>query len=114
VQAREYNNGLMYLFNWVVDGITDGDLKWWQAYSWPVDVSGNIGAMVCLSQVNNHHEDDGAAVSYIVGSRTGANPDIAYTDGDPSVIFVNDCTQLIFGIKVFGAITARISAVIWP
>jgi hypothetical protein len=104
----------MYLFNWVVDGITDGDFKWWQWYSWPVDVSGNIAAMVCLSQVNNHQEDDGAAVGYIVGYRTGANPDIAYTDGDPSVIFVNDCTQLIFGVKVFGSITARISGAIWP
>jgi len=100
----------MYLFDWVVDGITG----WWLVASWPVDVSGNIGAMACLSQVNNHQEDDGAAVGYIVGYRTGTNPDIAYTDGYPSVVFVNDCTQLIVGLRVFGNVTARVSGAVWP
>jgi hypothetical protein len=100
----------MYLYNWVINSGSSN----WQTYSWPVNVSGNIGAMVSLSQMNNHNDASTAAVGYIVGYRTQANPNIAYTSGDPSVIFVNGCTQLIFGMRVYGNISARISGAIWP
>jgi hypothetical protein len=70
--------------------------------------------MVSLSQTNNHNDNDTAAIGYIVGYRTQSNPNIAFTSGDPSVIFVNGCTQVIFGLRVYGNITARISGGIWP
>jgi len=100
----------MYLYNWK----TTSSSSSWKYYSWPVNVSGNIGAMVSLSQFNNDSDDDTAALGYIVGYRTQANPNIAYTSGEPSVVFVNGCTQVIFGLKIYGSIAARISGGIWP
>jgi hypothetical protein len=100
----------MILVNWVV---TSGSSSW-KNYSWPVNVSGNIGAMVSLSQLNFYNDDNTAAYGYIVGYRTQTNPNIAYTSGEPSVIFVNGCTQVIFGLKIYGAVRARISGAVWP
>jgi len=100
----------MQLWNWRK---TSGSSSW-KSYSWPVNVSGNIGAMVSLSRLNFYEDDDTAAYAYIVGYRTQANPGIAYTQGEPSVIFVNGCTQVIFGLKIYGDIQAGISAAIFP
>jgi hypothetical protein len=84
----------------------------WVTRSWPVNVSGNIGAMVSLSQINVFNDDNTAAIAYIAGYTIGTNPP-ALTAGHPSAIFLTGVTQLVFGVDLYGNLDAVVTLAVF-
>jgi hypothetical protein len=90
--------------------------NWSPTYSWPIKIqpAANIGAMVALSKINLYSDDDVAAYAYILGYRTTQNNNIdSFTSGQPSVIFLNGCTKLIFALELYGSIRAEVTMGAW-